>query len=152
MFWQVLNHLLYLLRVADRAVKRRVTLALAHLCAPDDCKTIFIDNNGINTWDELPTLIPVVFVAYVYSSSSSQVFSGCWLLHYSLVFPAGLELLLGLLESTSVKQREESSVALYKLATKATSLSPMDAAPPSPTQQVCFLNFCQLWGINFLVS
>ncbi|KAH9785864.1 ARM REPEAT PROTEIN INTERACTING WITH ABF2 [Citrus sinensis] len=110
---RVLNHLLYLLRVADRAVKRRVTLALAHLCAPDDCKTIFIDNNG-------------------------------------------LELLLGLLESTSVKQREESSVALYKLATKATSLSPMDAAPPSPTQQVYlgeqFVNNPTLSDVTFVVE
>lgn len=108
-----MNHLLYLLRVADRAVKRRVTLALAHLCAPDDCKTIFIDNNG-------------------------------------------LELLLGLLESTSVKQREESSVALYKLATKATSLSPMDAAPPSPTQQVYlgeqFVNNPTLSDVTFVVE
>lgn len=45
--WQVLNHLLYMMRATDRAVQRRVALALAHLCAPDDCKTIFIDNNGI---------------------------------------------------------------------------------------------------------
>lgn len=50
---------------------------------------------------------------------------------------AGLELLLGLLGSTNLKQQQDGSVALYKLANKAMSLSPMDAAPPSPTPQVC---------------
>jgi hypothetical protein len=30
-------------------VQRRVALALAHLCAPEDQRTIFIDNNGINS-------------------------------------------------------------------------------------------------------
>lgn len=49
---------------------------------------------------------------------------------------AGLELLLELLESTSLKQQHDGSMALYKLATKATSLSPVDAAPPSPNPQV----------------
>ncbi|KAJ4727476.1 ARM repeat protein interacting with ABF2 [Melia azedarach] len=110
---RVLNHLLYLMRVADRAVKRRVALALAHLCSSDYCQTIFIDNNG-------------------------------------------LELLLGLLESTTAKQQEDSSMALYKLATKATSLSPMDAAPPSPTPQVYlgeqFVNNPTLSDVTFLVE
>jgi hypothetical protein len=45
---QVLNHLLYLMRVAEKAVQRRVSLALAHLCSPDDQRTIFIDNNGMS--------------------------------------------------------------------------------------------------------
>lgn len=49
---------------------------------------------------------------------------------------AGLELLLGLLGSSSPKQQLDGSVALYKLANKATTLSPVDAAPPSPTPQV----------------
>lgn len=53
-----------------------------------------------------------------------------------LYFLAGLELLLGLLGSTSPKQQLDGAVALYKLANKAMSLSPMDAAPPSPTPQV----------------
>lgn len=44
--WQVLNHLLYLMRVANSTVQRRVAVALAHLCTPSDGKTIFIDNNG----------------------------------------------------------------------------------------------------------
>ena len=43
---QVLNHLLYLMRVAEKAVQRRVALALAHLCSPDDQRTIFINNCG----------------------------------------------------------------------------------------------------------
>lgn len=43
---QVLSHLLYLMRVGEKVVQRRVALALAHLCAPDDQRTIFIDNIG----------------------------------------------------------------------------------------------------------
>ncbi|KAJ6911023.1 hypothetical protein NC652_021613 [Populus alba x Populus x berolinensis] len=43
---RVLNHLLYLMRVAEKAVQRRVALALAHLCSPDDQRTIFINNCG----------------------------------------------------------------------------------------------------------
>jgi hypothetical protein len=45
---QVLKHLLYMMRVGEKSVQRRVALALAHLCAPEDQSTIFIDNNGIN--------------------------------------------------------------------------------------------------------
>ncbi|MBA0855821.1 hypothetical protein Goshw_019671 [Gossypium schwendimanii] len=89
---RVLNHLLYLMRVTEKPVQRRVAFALAHLCSPDDQRTIFIDNNG-------------------------------------------LELLLGLLGSTNPKQQLDGAVALYKLANKAMTLSPMDAAPPSPTPQ-----------------
>ncbi|KAE9460608.1 hypothetical protein C3L33_07506, partial [Rhododendron williamsianum] len=95
---QVLSHLLYLMRIGEKFVQRRVAMALAHLCSPDDRKAIFIDNNG-------------------------------------------LELLLELLESTNVKQQQDVSVALYKLATKASSLCPMDAAPPSPTPQVDVIYF-----------
>ncbi|KAG2727487.1 hypothetical protein I3760_01G159600 [Carya illinoinensis] len=90
---RVLNHLLYLMRVAEKAVQRRVALALAHLCSLDDQRTIFIDKNG-------------------------------------------LELLLGLLGSSSLKQQLDGAVALFKLANKAMALSPVDAAPPSPTPQV----------------
>ncbi|XP_044485451.1 ARM REPEAT PROTEIN INTERACTING WITH ABF2-like [Mangifera indica] len=110
---RVLNHLLYMMRVADKAVQRRVALALADFCAPDDCRTVFIDNNG-------------------------------------------LELLLELLECTTVKYREESSVALYRLATKAFSLSPVDAAPPSPTPQVYlgeqYVNNPTLSDVRFVVE
>lgn len=38
-----------MMRVADKPVQRRVALALAHLCAPEDQKTIFIDNSGITS-------------------------------------------------------------------------------------------------------
>lgn len=55
------------------------------------------------------------------------------------IFSAGLELMLELLQSTSLKQKQDGSGALYKLATKATSLSPVDAAPPSPNPQVISL-------------
>ncbi|KAL5995955.1 hypothetical protein ACLOJK_026028 [Asimina triloba] len=110
---RVLKHLLYLMRVADKIVQRRVALALAHLCSPDDQRTIFIENNG-------------------------------------------LELLLGLLGSTNAKQQQDGSVALYKLANKASSLSPMDAAPPSPTPQVYlgeqYVNNSTLSDVTFLVE
>lgn len=53
---------------------------------------------------------------------------------------AGLELLLGLLGSTNPKQQLDGAVALFKLANKATTLSSVDAAPPSPTPQVRFKN------------
>ncbi|XP_022946313.1 ARM REPEAT PROTEIN INTERACTING WITH ABF2-like [Cucurbita moschata] len=110
---RVLNHLLHLMRVAEKAVQRRVSLALAHLCSPDDQRTIFIDNNG-------------------------------------------LELLLGLLGSSSLKQQLDGAVALYKLANKAMTLSPVDAAPPSPTPQVYlgeqYVNNSTLSDVTFLVE
>lgn len=110
---RVLNHLLYLMRVGEKAVQRRVALALAHLCSPEDQRTIFIDNNG-------------------------------------------LELLLGLLGSTSLKQQFDGAVALYKLANKAMALSPVDAAPPSPTPQVYlgeqYVNSPTLSDVTFLVE
>ncbi|KAI4331754.1 hypothetical protein L6164_016711 [Bauhinia variegata] len=77
----VLNHLLYLMRVLEKAVQRQVALALAHLCSADDQKTIFIDSDG-------------------------------------------LELLIGLLGSSSPKQQLDGAVALWKLASKAMTLSP----------------------------
>ncbi|KAJ6794270.1 ARM REPEAT PROTEIN INTERACTING WITH ABF2 [Iris pallida] len=110
---RVLKHLLYLMRVGDKAVQRRVALALAHLCSIEDQKTIFIDNNG-------------------------------------------LDLLLGLLASTDIKQQQDGSVALYKLANKAMALSPVHAAPPSPTPQVYlgvqYVNSATLSDVTFLVE
>ncbi|XWS54010.1 hypothetical protein CRYUN_Cryun10bG0051100 [Craigia yunnanensis] len=110
---RVLNHLMYLMCVAEKPVQRRVALALSHLCSPDDQRTIFIDNNG-------------------------------------------LELLLGLLGSTSPKQQLDGAVTLYKLANKAMTLSPMDAAPPSPTPQVYlgeqYVNNATLSDVTFLVE
>ncbi|KAG2727486.1 hypothetical protein I3760_01G159600 [Carya illinoinensis] len=110
---RVLNHLLYLMRVAEKAVQRRVALALAHLCSLDDQRTIFIDKNG-------------------------------------------LELLLGLLGSSSLKQQLDGAVALFKLANKAMALSPVDAAPPSPTPQVYlgeqYVDNPTLSDVTFLVE
>ncbi|XP_015692591.2 ARM REPEAT PROTEIN INTERACTING WITH ABF2 [Oryza brachyantha] len=110
---RVLKHLLYMMRVGEKCVQRRVALALAHLCAPEDQRTIFIDNNG-------------------------------------------LELLLDLLVSVSLKHQLDGSVALYKLANKAAALSPMDAAPPSPTPQVYlgeqYVNSSTLSDVTFLVE
>ncbi|KAJ6988434.1 ARM REPEAT PROTEIN INTERACTING WITH ABF2-like [Populus alba x Populus x berolinensis] len=110
---RVLNHLLYLVRVAEKAVQRRVALALAHLCSPDDQRTIFIDN-------------------------------------------CGLDLLLGLLGSSSLKQQLDGAIALYRLTNKATTLSPVDAAPLSPTPQVYlgeqYVNNPTLSDVTFLVE
>ncbi|XP_050218076.1 ARM REPEAT PROTEIN INTERACTING WITH ABF2 [Mercurialis annua] len=110
---RVLHHLLYLMRVTEKTVQRRVASALAHLCSPDDQRTIFIEDNG-------------------------------------------LELLLGLLGSSSSKQQLDAAVALYKLVNKATTLSPMDAAPPSPTPQVYlgeqYVNNATLSDVTFLVE
>ncbi|KAG1331726.1 ARM REPEAT PROTEIN INTERACTING WITH ABF2 [Cocos nucifera] len=110
---QVLKHLLYLMRVGEKAVQRRIALALAHLGSPEDQRAIFIDNNG-------------------------------------------LDLLLDLLGSANLKQQQDGSIALYKLANKAMSLSPMDAAPPSPTPQVYlgeqFVNNSTLSDVTFLVK
>lgn len=114
------------MRVGEKAVQRRVALALAHLCSPDDQRTIFIDNNGMS-----------------HSVFSPSVNSSFWehnLTHLYiddiLYYHVGLELLLVLLGSASLKQQLDGAVALFKLANKATSLSPVDAAPPSPTPQV----------------
>ncbi|MBA0804273.1 hypothetical protein Gohar_003867 [Gossypium harknessii] len=130
---QALSHLLYLMRTAAKAVQKRVALALAHLCAPNDRKTIFVDNNGI-----------AVF------------YFNC---HHSFLFlhiDYRLELLLGLLESKSFKQQKDGSEALYKLATKGTSLSSVDAAPVSPTAQVYlgeqYVNNPTLSDVTFLVE
>ncbi|KAJ9696200.1 hypothetical protein PVL29_008445 [Vitis rotundifolia] len=110
---RVLNHLLYLMRVAEKSVQRRVVLALAHLCSLEHQKIIFIDGHG-------------------------------------------LELLLELLESTSVKHQQDASVALYRLANKATSFCVVDAAPLSPTPQVYlgeqYVNNSTLSDVTFLVE
>ncbi|KAK4257924.1 hypothetical protein QN277_007448 [Acacia crassicarpa] len=110
---RVLNHLLYLMRVSDKAVQRRVALALAHLCCVGHQRLIFIDNNG-------------------------------------------LELLIGLLGSSSTKQQLDGAVALCKLAKKVMNLSPIDAAPPSPTPQVYlgeqYVNNATLSDVTFLVE
>ncbi|ERN12670.1 ARM REPEAT PROTEIN INTERACTING WITH ABF2 [Amborella trichopoda] len=44
---RVLKHLLYLLRIGEKAAQRRVALALAHLCSPDDQRFIFIECHGL---------------------------------------------------------------------------------------------------------
>ncbi|GAB2266576.1 hypothetical protein Dimus_001572 [Dionaea muscipula] len=111
---RVLNHLLYLMRIGEKiAGQRRIALALAHLCSPDDRRLIFVDNNG-------------------------------------------LDVLIGLLGSSSVKQQLDSAVALYKLARKALTLSPMDAAPPSPISQVYlgeqYVNNPTLSDVTFVIE
>ncbi|XP_074362190.1 ARM REPEAT PROTEIN INTERACTING WITH ABF2-like [Apium graveolens] len=45
---QVLRHLLYLMRIADRSIQERIALTLSHLCLPDDQKSIFVNNNGLD--------------------------------------------------------------------------------------------------------
>ncbi|KAL3517573.1 hypothetical protein ACH5RR_020162 [Cinchona calisaya] len=110
---RVLSHLLYLMRIGEKVVQRRVALALAYLCSPDDQRTIFIDNSG-------------------------------------------LDLILELLESTNFKHQKDASVALCKLASKASTLSPVDAAPPSPMPQVYlgeqYVNNSTLSDVTFLIE
>ncbi|KNA08382.1 hypothetical protein SOVF_163110, partial [Spinacia oleracea] len=110
---RVLNHLLYLMRVADKTVQRRIAIALAHLCSSEHHRRTFIDNNG-------------------------------------------LDLLLELLESSGIKQQQDGSRALYKMASKTTLLSPVDAAPPSPSPQVYlgeqYVNNSTLSDVTFLVE
>ena len=102
-------------------MQRRVALALAHLCAPEDQRTIFIDNNGMNNLN---------------SHLKCSFFSSFLCSVIKFWVSSGLDLLLDLLVSVSPKHQQDGSVALYKLANKAAALSPMDAAPPSPTPQV----------------
>ncbi|KAL2324379.1 hypothetical protein Fmac_023437 [Flemingia macrophylla] len=68
----------------------------------------------------------------------------------------GLELLIGLLGSSNPKQQLDGAVALCKLANKASTLSPVDAAPPSPTPQVYlgeqYVNNATLSDVTFLVE
>ncbi|CAL9176315.1 unnamed protein product [Musa hybrid cultivar] len=110
---RVLNHLLYLMRVGEKAVQRRIALALAHLCSLEDQRTIFIDDSG-------------------------------------------LDLLLELLVSTNLKQQQDASVALYKLAKKSLTLCSVDAASPSPSPQVYlgeqYVNSSTLSDVTFLVE
>ncbi|XP_065035234.1 ARM REPEAT PROTEIN INTERACTING WITH ABF2-like isoform X2 [Musa acuminata AAA Group] len=110
---RVLNHLLYLMRVGEKAIQRRIALALAHLCSLEDQRTIFIDDNG-------------------------------------------LDLLLELLVSTNLKQQQDASVALYKLAKKSLTLCSVDAASPSPSPQVYrgeqYVNSSTLSDVTFLVE
>ncbi|KAK7336752.1 hypothetical protein VNO77_17298 [Canavalia gladiata] len=109
----VLKQLIYLIRSAEKDVQRRVIVALAHLCSPQDRKTIFIDN-------------------------------------------IGLELLLDLLESSNIKLKGDASAALHKLATKARSVSLVDAVPPSPTSQMYlsekYVNNPKRSDVTFLVE
>jgi ABC-type branched-subunit amino acid transport system permease subunit len=121
------------MRVAEKAVQRRVALALAHLCSPDDQRAIFINNSGMS---------------YSYYLHAMFNFRKKKNLTIFIYLSAGLDLLLGLLGSSSPKQQLDGAIALYRLANKATILSPVDAAPPSPTPQVCFL--AELFGLLFM--
>ncbi|KAL9232841.1 hypothetical protein vseg_007905 [Gypsophila vaccaria] len=68
----------------------------------------------------------------------------------------GLEILIGLLKSSSSKQQHDGATALCKLANKATTLSPVDEAPPSPISQVYlgeqFVNSPTLSDVTFVVE
>ncbi|KAK4257923.1 hypothetical protein QN277_007447 [Acacia crassicarpa] len=82
----------------------------------------------------------------------------CCVGHQRLIFidNNGLELLIGLLGSSSRKQQLDGAVALCKLAKKVMNLSPIDAAPPSPTPQVYlgeqYVNNATLSDVTFLVE
>lgn len=61
-------------------------------------------------------------------------------------------MLLELLESTNLKYQSDASVALCKLSSKASTLSPVDAAPPSPIPQVVHVVLTYLVGILIHLS
>ncbi|KAK4355523.1 hypothetical protein RND71_024494 [Anisodus tanguticus] len=69
---RIMGHLLYLMRIGEKLIQRRVALALAHLCSPDDQKTIFIDNNVDAA---PPSPVPQVYLGeqYVNNSTLSDV-------------------------------------------------------------------------------
>lgn len=124
---QVLNQLLYLMRTAEKSIKIRIALALAHLCDPKDGKLIFMDNNGKNLIFRLHFFLTfLLLVCRFWSIGDTN---------------AGVELLLELLYFSSVKQQRYSSSALYELAKKVASFAPEDSAPASPTQRVNNLHF-----------
>jgi len=61
-------------------------------------------------------------------------------------------LLIGLLGSSCPKQQLDGAVALFKLANKAMALSPVDAAPPSPTPQVSLYAICFFFRVYNLTA
>ncbi|KAM0064529.1 putative chromatin remodeling & transcription regulator BTB-POZ family [Helianthus debilis subsp. tardiflorus] len=73
-----------------------------------------------------------------------------------LVDANGLSILLELLESRNLNHQRYSCVALCKLAEKASSLSPVDAGPPSPTSQVYlgkqYVNNPTFSDVTFLIE
>ncbi|CAL9196110.1 unnamed protein product [Musa hybrid cultivar] len=117
---QVLKHLLYLMRVGEKAVQRRIALALAHL------------------------YILLLFLLFITKEIKQHILN------------VGLNLLLELLGSTNLKQQQDASVALYKLAKKSLTLCFIDAASPSPSPQVYlgeqYVNSSTLSYITFLVE
>ncbi|OIV92580.1 hypothetical protein TanjilG_07571 [Lupinus angustifolius] len=177
----VLSHLLHLMRDSEKAFQRRVALALAHLCSPDDQRKIFIDHHGLDLligllgssspkqqldgavalWklaNKAMTLSPIDAAP---PSPTPQVYLGEQYVNNSSVSDVtflveGLDLLIGLLGSSSPKQQLDGAVALWKLANKAMTLSPIDAAPPSPTPQVYlgeqYVNNSSVSDVTFLVE
>ncbi|KAG8370723.1 hypothetical protein BUALT_Bualt13G0013000 [Buddleja alternifolia] len=152
---RVLSHLLYMMRVGEKNVQRRVALALAHLCSPDDQKTIFIDNNGILSIKFVYNISILSTRLSISAICTAGVLTINFLPHIPHIL-VGLVLLLELLESTNSKHQRDSSMALCRLANKASSLSPMDAAPPSPIPQVYlgeqYVNNPTLSDVTFLVE
>lgn len=61
-------------------------------------------------------------------------------------------MLLELLESPNSRHQRAASVALYKLADKALSLSPVDAGPPTPICQVCLEFFFFYFFYNVVMN
>ncbi|CAI0448896.1 unnamed protein product [Linum tenue] len=142
---RVLKRLLYSMRVVERTVQRQIAMALAHLCAPADRKAIFLDNNGSY----------FCLLLFVKLCSYSKFFK-VWFSHSRATFITGLDFLLGLLDSGNLKHQNQGAAALYKLATKAPTILPVDTAPSSATPQVYlgekFVNSSTLSDITFLVE
>ncbi|KAF8388036.1 hypothetical protein HHK36_026702 [Tetracentron sinense] len=142
--------LLKLLDSKNESLQHNAAFALYGLADNEDNVSDFIKVGGVQKLQDGEFIVQVRLSVLIYFNSLLLC------LGPFLMLFAGLELLLGLLGSTSVKQQQDGSVALYKLANKATSLSPVDAAPPSPTPQVylgeLYVNNATLSDVTFLVE
>ncbi|KFK38013.1 hypothetical protein AALP_AA3G059000 [Arabis alpina] len=50
---RIIKQMLFLMRISDKVIQRRVALALALLCSPEEQQTIFVDGNGLELLLEL---------------------------------------------------------------------------------------------------
>ncbi|KAF5202753.1 Arm repeat protein interacting with abf2 [Thalictrum thalictroides] len=154
---RILSHLLYMMRVAEESVQQRVALALAHLCSPDDQRTVFIDNHGLELLLGLLDPVRVEQQLEVLNKLKQQLD-----VLNKQKQPQECSLLLNKIKQQQAvilnmpKEQHDSAVALYKLSNKASTLSPMDAAPPSPEPQVYlgeqYVNNATLSDVTFLVE
>uniref|UniRef100_A0A2N9HAM4 BTB domain-containing protein n=1 Tax=Fagus sylvatica TaxID=28930 RepID=A0A2N9HAM4_FAGSY len=146
--------LLKLLDSKNGSLQHNAAFALYGLADNEDNVSDFIRVGGIQKLQDGEFIVQATkdCVAKTLKRLEEKIHGRVLILH----IPAGLELLLGLLSSTSLKQQLDGAVALFKLANKSMALSPVDAAPPSPTPQVYlgeqYVNNATLSDVTFLVE